>query len=62
MDAILLLVVALFGVVFWQDTAPKKKEEKPKTPEQELLEALAKYEEKKGNGKKTKIVVEIDDR
>ncbi|MBD1850331.1 hypothetical protein [Leptolyngbya sp. FACHB-711] len=63
MEAILLSVLAIFGIVFWQDTAPKKKDEKPKTPEQKLLEALAEYEQKKDGGKKTtKIVVEINDR
>ena len=62
MEFLILVALGLIFSLSQELLAPKKKEEKPKTAEQELLEAIAKYEEKKGTAKKTKIVYEVDDR
>lgn len=62
MELLALVVLGLIVSLSQELLAPKKKEEKPKTAEQELLEAIAKYEEKKGSGKKTEIVYKVNDR
>lgn len=62
MEAVSLFVIAF--LIWWtlEVFSPKKKEEEKKTPEQELLEAIAKYEKNKDRDKKkTEIVFKVND-